>query len=619
MSRPSATAVLGKGVVPLQGHAQLHRQPHRLVRLRRRPSQAMQDLDLTIEEVDALTGPAIGRAKSATFRTADIAGVDVCVKVLRRTSTTRCPTTPSASVFSVPDFMTDDGRARLAGREGGRRLLHGRTASEILALDWKTLEYRAARRSRSSPRWRPAQTVADLGARLRADPGRQGQGRRSSSWRVLSATCLYAASLVPEISDDVVSVDRAMEWGYGWGLGPFRLLDALGVRRSPSGAARGGPRRPAARRAPAGLGPAATLLRDGRDGATTMFGPAGAVPAARPAGRPRPGRGQGRRRPAQEERRRPPRRPGRRLRPRGVPLQDERARPGHLRHARRPRSKEARAHFDALVVGNQGEHFTVGRQPHARPPGRPGGGVGRARPRRSASSRTRTWPSSTPSVPVVAAPFGLALGGGCEISLHAARVQASAETYMGLVEVASASFPAGGGTKELALRAHDRCAGVEGADAFPFIKRAFDLIAFAKVSTSGAEAQRLFLTPADAPLPQPRPADRRRQAGGPGPRPRRLPPRPAPHRRPVLGRPALATFKMGIHNAQRGRPDQRARRARRPPRSPRSCAAATAPRASPASSTTWTSSARPSCPSSARRRPGSASQHMLKEGKPLRN
>jgi 3-hydroxyacyl-CoA dehydrogenase len=155
-------------------------------------------------------------------------------------------------------------------------------------------------------------------------------------------------------------------------------------------------------------------------------------------------------------------------------------------------------------------------------------------------------------IPVVAAPFGLTLGGGCEISLHAARVRASAETYMGLVEVGVGLIPGGGGTKEMALRALDRCAGVEGADPFPFLKRAFETIAFAKVSTSGAEALRMFFTPADSLSPNPDRliADAKQVALGlahagyqPG-RPRTDV--------PALGRPAIAAFKAGIHNALRG-------------------------------------------------------------------
>jgi 3-hydroxyacyl-CoA dehydrogenase len=155
-------------------------------------------------------------------------------------------------------------------------------------------------------------------------------------------------------------------------------------------------------------------------------------------------------------------------------------------------------------------------------------------------------------IPVVVAPFGLTLGGGCEIALHGARVRASAETYMGLVEAGVGLLPAGGGTKEMAIRAHDRCAGVEGALPFPFVKRAFDTIAFAKVSTSGAEALRLYLTPADSTSQNPDRLihDAKELALGlarGGWRPGR--PRTDV---PVLGRPALATFKLGIRNALRG-------------------------------------------------------------------
>jgi 3-hydroxyacyl-CoA dehydrogenase len=154
-------------------------------------------------------------------------------------------------------------------------------------------------------------------------------------------------------------------------------------------------------------------------------------------------------------------------------------------------------------------------------------------------------------VPVVAAPFGLTLGGGCEVCLHCDRVRASAETYMGQVELGVGLVPAGGGTKELALRALDRAAGVEGADPFPFLRGAFDLIAFAKVSTSGAEALRMFLGPADSLSPNPDRliADAKQVALGLA----RAGYRPGRPRTdiPSLGRPALATFKMLVHNGRR--------------------------------------------------------------------
>jgi 3-hydroxyacyl-CoA dehydrogenase len=155
-------------------------------------------------------------------------------------------------------------------------------------------------------------------------------------------------------------------------------------------------------------------------------------------------------------------------------------------------------------------------------------------------------------LPVVVAPFGMALGGGCEISLHGTRIRFSAETYMGLVEAGVGLLPGGGGCKEMALRAHDRCAGVPEADAFPFVKRAFDLIGFARVSTSGAEALRMFGTAADSLSSHPDRliADAKQMALGLA-RAGHRPGRPRTDV-PVLGRPAIATFKAGVHNALRG-------------------------------------------------------------------
>jgi 3-hydroxyacyl-CoA dehydrogenase len=214
-------------------------------------------------------------------------------------------------------------------------------------------------------------------------------------------------------------------------------------------------------------------------------------------------------------------------------------------------AKEAKAHFDALVIGNQGENFSVGANLMLVLLG----------------AQEEEWDELELSIrqfqnanmalkyadiPVVVAPFGMTLGGGCEVVLHGDRVRCSAETYMGLVEVGVGVIPAGGGTKEMALRALDRCAGVEGADPFAFIKRAFDTIAFAKVSMSGAETIRTFLTPADTVSPNPERliADAKQVALGmarAGYRPGR--PRTGI---PVLGRPALTTFRMGIYNAKEG-------------------------------------------------------------------
>ena len=505
--------------------------------------RAMQALDLGVDDVDALTGPAIGRARSATFRTADIAGVDVCLKVAENLYHA-VPHDPQREVFAPPDFL----RAMVARGWLGEKAGSGfyrKEGAEIRALDWKTLEYRERRKPRF-PSLEAAQAVGDPAARLRQIVAGQDEGAQFL-WRVLSSTALYAASLVPEISDDVVSIDRAMEWGYGWGAGPFRVLDLLGVAEVAERTRReGGAVPPLVER----------LLASGRKrfyevegGRETAFGPAGpapvparegviALPALKQAGAVRK------------------RNPGASLVDLGdgVGLVEFHTKMNTLGTDTftmlQGAVKDGRAHFDALVVGNQGEQFTVGANLMLV----------------LLAVQEEEWDELDRSirqfqdanmalkhadVPVVAAPFGMTLGGGCEISLHAARVRASAETYMGLVEVGVGLIPAGGGTKEMALRALDRAAGVEGADPFPFVKRAFDTIAFAKVSTSGAEALRLFLTPADSLSMNPDRllSDAKQVALGLF-RAGWRPPRPRTDL-PALGRPALATFKMGIHNALR--------------------------------------------------------------------
>ncbi|MCM2257749.1 MAG: 3-hydroxyacyl-CoA dehydrogenase/enoyl-CoA hydratase family protein [Vicinamibacteria bacterium] len=505
----------------------------------------MQELELSVEEIDALTGPAIGRAKSATFRTADIAGVDICVKVAQNLYDA-VPGDPERALFQPPAFMKAMLEKKWLGDKTGIGF-YKKEGKEILALDWKTLEHKP----RSKPKFaslEAAKDAGDAGARLAQIVQGSDKGAQFL-WQVLSATSLYAATLVPEISDDVTAVDRAMEWGYAWGLGPFRLLDAIGVKVVAERAAKEG------RAVPKLI---SDLLASGRtsfyaadDKGATVFGPTGVTPL-------------------------PPRdgvvelpvvkaRAGAVLKKNagasfvdlgdGVGLVEFHSKMNSLgtdtfsmlAHA----AKEGRNHFDALVIGNQGDNFTVGANLMLA----------------LLAAQEEEWDELELSIrqfqranmalkcadiPVVVAPFGLTLGGGCEIALHGSRVRLSAETYMGLVEVGVGLIPAGGGTKEMALRALDRVAGVEGADAFAFVKRAFDLIAFGKVATSGAEARQWFLNPADSVSPHPDRllGDAKQVALGLA----RAGYRPASPRAGVLalGRPALSIFKMGIYNAQRG-------------------------------------------------------------------
>jgi 3-hydroxyacyl-CoA dehydrogenase len=492
--------------------------------------QAMVDLDLTIEEVDALTGPPVGRPRSATFRTADIAGVDVCLRVSENLFPL-VPHDPHRETLRLPDFVKAMVQKGLLGEKSGGGF-YRKEGRDIRTLDWKSLEYRE-RKKPELPSLDAAQSVADPIARVRQLMGGSDKAGQFL-WRVLAGTCLYAASLIPEIADDVWSVDRAMEWGYGWALGPFRTLDALGPQWVAERAREKGPAVPAFLQA---------LLDSGRkrfyDGVVAPPRPGvidlPALKAARGVVKKNPGAslvdlGD------------------------GVALVEFHAKMnalgadaiGMLHSA----VKEVRADFDALVVGNQGENFTVGANLMLVLMAAEEGEwdeLGRS----VRQFQDANMALKTAEFPVVAAPFGLSLGGGCEISLHAHRVRASAETYMGLVEVGVGVVPAGGGTKEMALRALDQCAGVD-TDPFPFLKRAFETIAFAKVSTSGAEALRLYLTPADSLSANP---DRLLleakelalglfRAGHRAVRPRTDV--------PALGRPALATFKMALHNVRQG-------------------------------------------------------------------
>jgi 3-hydroxyacyl-CoA dehydrogenase len=337
-----------------------------------------------------------------------------------------------------------------------------------------------------------------------------------------------------------------MEWGYLWGQGPFRLMDGLGVASIAERAKAEGRTLPPL---------VESLLASGRrtfyateNGTTTTFGPTGAQTL--------------------------PERPG------VLKIASVKASGGVVKknagatlvdlgdgcglvefHSKMnalgpdgigmlvSAARNAHHHFDALVVGNQGEHFSAGANLML---------VLLAVQEEEWDElelMVRQFQNATMAlkyaeIPVVVAPHGLTLGGGCEITLHADRVRLSAETYMGLVEVGVGVVPAGGGTKEMALRALDRC--VKGAEPLPFIQQAFETIAFAKVATSGREAQRTFLTPADAVSPNPDRLihDAKQVALGLA----RAGYRAARPRMDIqaLGRPVLAVFKMAVYNALRG-------------------------------------------------------------------
>lgn len=438
----------------------------------------------TIEEIDAMTGPAAGRPRSATFRTLDLAGLDVLAHVAANLAE-RLEDAEERASFALPPLVAGMvERGWLGAKAGGgfyRRRETG-SGSEILTLDPRAMDYRP-RRSPRLPELDAAAAADDPAGRIRTLFG--GRGRVGEFLRAtLAPTLVYAAEVAPAIAHSIDDVDRAMRWGFGWELGPFELWDALGVDAVLRAAGRPDP-------------PA--LVRELRRSAPA---PAGAVRFRQGAVPPRAPDLQLLRR-AKEER--PPVR-----RNAGASLVDlgdgvlglefhskMNAIGGDTVAMMQAGVEEAARNFEALVVGNDAPAFSAGANLMLLLL------AAREEDWDEIDLLVRTFQGAVlglryAAVPVVAAPAGPALGGGCEIVLHADRVQAAAETYLGQVEVGAGLIPAGCGTKELLARFMAR-APDGAADPLPYVRQAFELVGLGKVSTSAADARRLgLLRDADA-------------------------------------------------------------------------------------------------------------------------
>src|ERR1035438_600581 len=195
----------------------------------------MPELDMTVEEVDACTGPAVGWPKSATFRTADLVGLDVLTHVVRNIYET-APNDESRERYKVPALLEEMTKRGWLGDKSGQGFYKKTKEGprEILTLDVKTMEYRPKQKARFAS-LEAGKGIEDTKERLRSLLGPILQGQKGDKaqqflWQALSETCLYAARRVPEIADSVAEVDRAMRWGFGWELGPFEMMDAIGVK-----------------------------------------------------------------------------------------------------------------------------------------------------------------------------------------------------------------------------------------------------------------------------------------------------------------------------------------------------------------------------------------------------
>ncbi|HEX7086139.1 MAG TPA: 3-hydroxyacyl-CoA dehydrogenase NAD-binding domain-containing protein, partial [Vicinamibacterales bacterium] len=479
--RDFADRVLGKGVVVARdtpGFIANHIGIYGLLRA----IEALERGEYTVEEIDAMTGPALGRPKSATFRTLDIAGLDVLAMVLS-TLQERLPAGLRES-FATPPLLTrllERGAfGEKAGRGFYRRVKREDGTSEIHALDPATLEYRPSAPVRLGA-LDAAKAIEDPAARAKAlFSGRDRVGEFLR--RTLAPALVYTARVTPEIAWSIDDVDRVMQWGFGWELGPFELVDAIGVREVVG----------AWQASSATHEPVPSLLQEALDtGRNQVRG--GPVPPASPdllILRPAKAAGQVVRRNA------------------GASLVDlgesvlcvefhskMNAIGGDTIEMLHAGIAEAERHFTALVVGNDAANFSAGANLVLLLLEAQEGNWDEIDLMVRSFQRT-TAALRASRVPVIVAPAGLTLGGGCEIVLHGDRVQAAAESYIGLPEVGLGLIPAAGGTKEMLARAVADLP--PHADLLPAVQRVFETIGFARVSTSAADARRLgYLRPVD--------------------------------------------------------------------------------------------------------------------------
>jgi 3-hydroxyacyl-CoA dehydrogenase len=472
--------------------------------------RALESGDYTIEEIDAITGPALGRPNSATFRTMDIAGIDVLAHVAKNLN------------LELPSIITRLIERGWVGEKAGQgfyKRVKTAAGTEILTLDPATMTYRA-KQSPRLPALDTARSIDDVGARIKTLF--TGKDKVGTFLRDTAApTLAYTAKVAPDIAYSIDDIDRAMTWGFGWELGPFEIMDAIGPHEAlgdvfPPGRSRfrddGVP--PAA--------PDLQILRSAKDRNRIVRRNSGASLVDLGDG------------------------------VLAVEFHSKMNAIGgdtvQMLHAG---LKEAAANFAAIVIGNDAPNFSAGANLMLLLLEAQEGNWDEI------DLMIRTFQNATQAiryadVPAIVAPAGMTFGGGCEIVLHGDRVQAAAESYIGLVEVGVGLIPGGGGTKEMLARAVDGLPS-GNVDLLPFVQRVFETIGFARVSTSAADARRLgFLDDADRVTMN----RERLMADAKAYALERVSEgyqRPAPRGSiPVGGDSVLAALKLGIHLAWRG-------------------------------------------------------------------
>ena len=454
---------------------------------------AMLEMGYRVDEVDAITGSALGRPKSASFGTADLVGLDTFVHVVN-TLAEGCPDDEAKWAFKIPELLTKMVAMGALGRKTGagffKQVKKEDGKKEILVLDYTKADY-VPQVKPDIPSLKQVKGLHNPADRIRTVTWSEDRGG-AFAWRVLRDTLTYAAHRVPEIADTVVAIDEGLRWGFNWELGPFEVFDALGVEKVVARMKAEGVALPAwvGEMLAAGC---PTFYREGAEGreyydlkakAYKLIAKPKSFLVLKDMKRKRP--------PVLEN-------PGASLvdlgdgiaciefhsatQPNLNPIDDQ------IIEIMLKGIAKAEAEFRGLVIHHQAEQFCAGANLAMLLEG----------------AKTKNWPAIDKMVrdfqamtlgmrhakiPVVTAPFGFTFGGGAEIAMGGDRTCASAETYMGLIEVGVGLLPAGGGHYFMLERV------LENVDTpvlsnLPFIQKAFEAIAMAKVSTSGEDARTL--------------------------------------------------------------------------------------------------------------------------------
>ncbi|HKF21622.1 MAG TPA: 3-hydroxyacyl-CoA dehydrogenase NAD-binding domain-containing protein [Candidatus Angelobacter sp.] len=468
--------------------------------------RVMQELDLTIEEVDAITGSG-GWSKAPLFRTIDLVGLDVMVSVVKNFSKS---VRDERSDLKLPDFLEKMIERKLLGdktKAGFYKKVKGPQGEERQAIDRKSLEYHPTQKPKFAA-LEMARNIEDMGERLRAILGGDTRDKAVQFiWTTLSEMWTYSANRIPEIADTVVEIDAAMRMGFNWEVGPFEIWDLAGVEATVARMKKEG--KPVAANVEKLLGagakswykddPSAPSGRAYFDLRTGKYQPVEVAEGVWSVAVAKKSHGVVKKNA-------------------GASLIDLGDGVGCIEfHSKMNAlggdivqmvSQSLKTggigdQFDAFVITGDSANFSVGANLMLL----------------MLAVQEEEWDEVDMAIkqfqgmtqaikfctrPVVTASFGMTLGGGCEINLHSAGRQPHAETYMGLVEVGVGLLPGGGGCKEMLLRALDNAKAVrpdgraESVEVLEGLKRAFEIIGMAKVSTSANEARGLgFLSDGD--------------------------------------------------------------------------------------------------------------------------